>query len=211
MSEELPEGAPFKSVLDLKRFQKLVQDQKAKAAIARETAAQNEETGVASKPDLNDSMSITDLSELSSIPVHPDLAVQRGQEGNRTVDSELSSVYNASRHANRPGEVLGQQGGKASQQHPPHSEKSVTSQQGGVVNGRYSQPSQQGTVSGHPLHHSHKMAHQQKPRPHGGPGSANVVGGDISKKEELPCFKKTGKIHADLAMLEKVCLFKNSL
>lgn len=204
------ESAPFKSALDLKRFQKLIQEQRASAtqSIPRqvtETAAQKREGEAADKQnpsELSDSVSVTDVSELSSIPVHPDLAMQRGPEGNMTIDSEVSSVYNAARHTHsQPAQdtVLSQQEGVVNQQpplQPAGSRQSIASHQGGVVN---QLPSQQRTVSGHPLHFSHKMAHQKKPHPHGGRGTKAAL-------EALPCSEKTGKIHADLAALEKVTM-----
>lgn len=144
--------------------------------------------GRRSEADFSDTM--TEVSELSSIPLHPDLAAGRGREGNITVDSEASSVYNASRHAPPP---------------PPRGQESVVltrQQEGGVV-----------VLPSHPLHFSRKVAHQQQqsePRPpHRG------VGGGMARRDEgLLCSEKTCRIHDDLGMLEKVqvlsLLYRNS-
>ena len=219
------EGASFKSAVDLKRFQQLVQERKnlpaPKQNQPRVPSVQNRELKrVDERRQSVISDSFTDVSELSSIPVHPDLAMQRGHDGNLTVDSEASSVYNLARHAStnpQQGVVMSQQVsrppptrdgvnqvGVANQRPPSHPQQQAVTHQGGVASQRPPLPTQQGAKSGHPLQQSQKMSlQQQRPHPQGGRGSSKE-GGVAMETNDLPLFKKTGIIHADLAILEKV-------
>ena len=127
-----------------------------------------------------DGESLTCVSDLSSIPVDPDMAVGGSigeTRGNATVDSDVSSVYNASQAARG------------------RSTATVSGQHGDMLNQLGVKNIHQGGVLTHPLHMSQKMPSQQMSRQ------------SMESFKEGYMGSTSSNGHADLTRLEKVLNF----
>ena len=119
--------------------------------------------------------SMAGMSEISNIPMDPEMmSVGRGQHGDITVDSLASGIYNP------PKPVI------------PVSSSATSS---------HHQYNQQGAVSKHPLHVSHKVSGQQGV---GHPMGSNKVSGDFKEIRTTPQSVRTERIHTELNTLEQV-------
>lgn len=204
-SDENSEATPYRSGLDLNRFQKLVEETSPPSAPlltgrAPQHRHDSQYRAVAEsvQDDADSNGSVAGTSEFSSIPW------DGGQGGNSTLDSNVSSVYNSyntgdSQQGVLPDhhqQMLPRQHGTLFE-HPPvsQSQEAPSNQQRGV-------PSQHVTLSEHPLHVSYKMPNQQIPRPPtGGDSSLERDGGGVVRSGAAS--SETNKIHTDLANLGK--------
>lgn len=216
---------PYKSSLDLKRFQKLVEKTGAPLLADKPSQRGQERAGVRGPGSglsrapggSDDGGSLAGMSELSSI---------RGDEGhaggNTTMDSEMSSVYDSFKTAEcaslsslprHAGTVPGQQQGRPLSGHPsqpgalPHEQRGVSSQHPPHPSQKQGVPGQQGTLSGQPPQQQGSLPSQHTTLP-GHPlhvsrkmTSQHPSRGDVTSTAGGVGNEKANRIHTDLTKL----------